>query len=317
MQFLTVLKYVAILVAMMIPGFVLVKSRLIKENSTNILTVLLLYVTQPFVTANSFLSNSYSPRILKNILLVVIFVTVFMLLTAVIANYIFFKDRLKFPEKKRVFTFASTFGNIGYMCLPFLMVMMPDNQEIILYAAVSIVVFNILAWTVGSFILTGEKKYISFKKAVFNSPTVAFLLIFPLFLFNINYETSNFLDSLKSMISMTANMTTPLAMILIGIKLAGIKPKEFFGDYRVYLTCFIKLLMCPLLAFGMVSLMSLFVDVSGVRLNLIALASMPTATNTVMFSELYSGDVKSATKIVLTSTIVSIITIPFVLWLFV
>lgn len=317
MQFLIVLKYVAILVAMMIPGFLLVKTRMIKENSTNIITVLLLYVTQPFVTANSFLSNSYSPRILKNILLVSLFVIIFMLLIAIIANFVFYKDKLYHPEKKRVFTFASTFGNIGYMCLPFLMIMMPDNQEVILYAAVSIVVFNVLVWTVGSFILTGEKKFISFKKAVFNSPTIAFILIFPLFLFNINYETSPFLNSLKSMISMTANMTTPLAMILIGIKLAGIKPKEFFGDFRVYVTCFIKLLLCPLLAFGLISLMSLFIDVSGVRLNLIAMSAMPTATNTVMFSELYYGDVKSATKIVLMSTIVSIITIPFVLWLFV
>ena len=56
-------------------------------------------------------------------------------------------------------------------------------------------------------------------------------------------------------------------------------------------------------------------DISSIRLNVMAIAAMPIATNLMMFSSLSGKDVKLAAKIVLMSTLFAIVTIPLALGL--
>lgn len=319
--FLTGAISVGMLLLMAVPGFILGKMRSVNtESAVKFLSVMLLYILQPFVTFDSFLNTAYDPEVLINIVIVFVFTCV--TIGAVLAVGSFAMRFTKFgKDVGGVIAYGGAFGNVGYMCIPFLQLMAPGDYVIILYATVSVVAFNLMAWTVGNFALTGDKRHISLKRALLNPPTLSFILALPLFLLNLNFLKAEGLtgaalkivSGIQEVIGLFSDMVGPLAMVLLGLKLADIRFGELFADGRVYIAAGIKLVFFPLFGVALTALMSLFMNVESFSLNLIAMSAMPCAQNVIMFSTLYDKDSALAAKEVTVSTLLSIITIPVML----
>lgn len=319
--FLTGAISVGMLLLMAVPGFILGKMRSVNtESAVKFLSVMLLYILQPFVTFDSFLNTAYDPEVLINIVIVFVFTCV--TIGAVLAVGSFAMRFTKFgKDVGGVIAYGGAFGNVGYMCIPFLQLMAPGDYVIILYATVSVVAFNLMAWTVGNFALTGDKRHISLKRALLNPPTLSFILALPLFLLNLNFLKAEGLtgaalkvvSGIQEVIGLFSDMVGPLAMVLLGLKLADIRFGELFADGRVYIAAGIKLIFFPLFGVALTALMSLFMNVESISLNLIATSAMPCAQNVIMFSTLYDKDSALAAKEVTVSTLLSIITIPVML----
>ena len=319
--FLTGAISVGMLLLMAVPGFILGKMRSVNtESAVKFLSVMLLYILQPFVTFDSFLNTAYDPEVLINIVIVFVFTCV--TIGAVLAVGSFAMRFTKFgKDVGGVIAYGGAFGNVGYMCIPFLQLMAPGDYVIILYATVSVVAFNLMAWTVGNFALTGDKRHISLKRALLNPPTLSFILALPLFLLNLNFLKAEGLtgaalkivSGIQEVIGLFSDMVGPLAMVLLGLKLADIRFGELFADGRVYIAAGIKLIFFPLFGVALTALMSLFINVESISLNLIAMSAMPCAQNVIMFSTLYDKDSALAAKEVTVSTLLSIVTIPVML----
>lgn len=319
--FLTGAISVGMLLLMAVPGFILGKMRSVNtESAVKFLSVMLLYILQPFVTFDSFLNTAYNPEVLINIVIVFVFTCV--TIGAVLAVGSFAMRFTKFgKDVGGVIAYGGAFGNVGYMCIPFLQLMAPGDYVIILYATVSVVAFNLMAWTVGNFALTGDKRHISLKRALLNPPTLSFILALPLFLLNLNFLKAEGLtgaalkivSGIQEVIGLFSDMVGPLAMVLLGLKLADIRFGELFADSRVYIAAGIKLIFFPLFGVALTALMSLFMNVESISLNLIAMSAMPCAQNVIMFSTLYDKDSALAAKEVTVSTLLSIVTIPVML----
>lgn len=319
--FLTGAISVGMLLLMAVPGFILGKMRSVNtENAVKFLSVMLLYILQPFVTFDSFLNTAYDPEVLINIVIVFVFTCV--TIGAVLAVGSFAMRLTKFgKDVGGVIAYGGAFGNVGYMCIPFLQLMAPGDYVMILYATVSVVAFNLMAWTVGNFALTGDKRHISLKRALLNPPTLSFILALPLFLLNLNFLKAEGLtgaalkvvSGIQEVIGLFSDMVGPLAMVLLGLKLADIRFGELFADGRVYIAAGIKLIFFPLFGVALTALMSLFMNVESISLNLIAMSAMPCAQNVIMFSTLYDKDSALAAKEVTVSTLLSIVTIPVML----
>ena len=319
--FLTGAISVGMLLLMAVPGFILGKMRSVNtESAVKFLSVMLLYILQPFVTFDSFLNTAYDPEVLINIVIVFVFTCV--TIGAVLAVGSFAMRFTKFgKDVGGVIAYGGAFGNVGYMCIPFLQLMAPGDYVIILYATVSVVAFNLMAWTVGNFALTGDKRHISLKRALLNPPTLSLILALPLFLLNLNFLKAEGLtgaalkvvSGIQEVIGLFSDMVGPLAMVLLGLKLADIRFGELFADGRVYIAAGIKLIFFPLFGVALTALMSLFMNVESISLNLIAMTAMPCAQNVIMFSTLYDKDSALAAKEVTVSTLLSIVTIPVTL----
>lgn len=319
--FLTGAISVGMLLLMAVPGFILGKMRSVNtESAVKFLSVMLLYILQPFVTFDSFLNTAYDPEVLINIVIVFVFTCV--TIGAVLAVGSFAMRFTKFgKDVGGVIAYGGAFGNVGYMCIPFLQLMAPGDYVIILYATVSVVAFNLMAWTVGNFALTGDKRHISLKRALLNPPTLSFILALPLFLLNLNFLKAEGLtgaalkivSGIQEVIGLFSDMVGSLAMVLLGLKLADIRFGELFADGRVYIAVGIKLIFFPLFGVALTALMSLFMNVESISLNLIAISAMPCAQNVIMFSTLYDKDSALAAKEVTVSTLLSIVTIPVML----
>lgn len=106
--------------------------------------------------------------------------------------------------------------------------------------------------------------------------------------------------------------TIPLAMLLMGFILGGIKFQMSLLSWELALVCLVKLVLYPLIAY-LVLLMMAFSINPVVRWVIIIEAAMPSMASTIMLVEKYGGDEEFATMGILTTSMLSIVSIPFIL----
>ncbi len=315
--FLTSLESVGLLILMAVPGFILAKCKMVnKPEASKFLSVILLYLLQPLVTVNSFLNTPFTKEIVWNMVAVFLFTGVAELIVLFIGIGVTKAVKKIDVDAKGIISYAGSFGNLSNMAIPFLQLLAPDQYEILLYASVSSVIFNLLGWTIGNYVITGDKKYISVKRAIINPPTIAFIIALPLFIFNVNFITLD-VGGLKNTFDIFSKCVGPLMMTMLGIKLTEMSPKELFLDWRVYIASALKLIIFPLVGILLILLMDTFMDISAIRLNLVVITAMPVAANTMMFATMANKETALAAKSVMISTILSAATIPIWIMLFV
>jgi predicted permease len=342
MDFSTTAINVLMLVAMALPGFLLVKAKIVKQGALKPFSALLLYVCQPFLCIRSFITVEYTPEIAINIAIAfAISLVAQMLVLGVIflvlrkrydrpedsamllsAGYIGGHTFTKEPQLQtlitstirgrayRAFTLTSTFGNVGFFGIPVLEVLFPEHPEAIMYSAVYIVGMNLLAWTFGAYVLTGDRKYIRAKAAIINPQTVTLLVALPLFFAGVS--AAKLPDQFTRIIYYLADMTAPLCMIILGMRFAFAPLKDLFTNPLSYVASAIKLLAFPLLVYVIL----LPFEMNAImRTTLVLLSGMPSAVISLNLSELYGADQKSIANTILLSTLLCILTVPLLMML--
>lgn len=310
MDFLTTLIQVLILLALAVPGFILKKLKLMNDFSVSTLVNILMYVALPFLLVESFLTNKFTKETLVNMGITVGFALLCMLILFVISHFIYkFNSNV---DESKVYKYATIFSNCGFMGIPVIEALMHTEGSLldgnaIIYVAVFNVVFNLLNWTFGVYILSGDKKYISFKKAFLNPATIAVLIGLPFFFCNVELP-----EPIIRFTGLLGGITTPLAMIITGIRLAEIPIKEIFKGWGTYGACALRLVVAPVIMF--LILMPFEIDIT-VKAVLIAIMAMPCAVTAIAFCELVETDSMAAVKCVLLTTVLSCITIPLMLYL--
>lgn len=312
-DFLSVLITVFSLVILAVPGYIAKKTKIVGANGAEVFSSLVLYIAQPAMLFMSFQKIEYKSEIALNLLYVALLTILTHLLMVLVVSLIIRKDKDDKKDKiKRVVKYASVFGNCGYMGLPFLQMLFSNagnyQSEILIYGGAIISVFNVMSWSIGVFMVSGDRKEVSLKKMILNPNIIAIALGLILFLTVKKPVVYMILDGkLANSINLIADMVTPLSMIVIGIKLANVNFKQLFTNLWVYYSCFLKLIVMSLISMLVVS----FLPVSTiVKYAVFFTMSMPSATSTAMFAIKFNADGEFASIVVLLSTVLSIITIP-------
>lgn len=315
-EFLDVLITVIFLLALTIPGFIFAKLKMLPEKTSEAISTIVLYCCQSVLVITSFQKRTYEPQIGLNMLYVMLLAVAVHLIMISILKLVFIKKSAE--DKIKVVKYASLFSNCGFMGFPFLQSLFEGAQqaEVLIYGAAVIAVFNVLNWTFGVYIMTGDRKQVSPKKILLNPVIISLVIGFLLFitiqkpLVELAPENSFWDDVLtKFMQSMNylADMVTPCSMIVIGIRLANVSVKQLFLDKWAYLTAFFKLILMSLIA----ALVVAFLPVGApIKYTVFFLLSMPSATSTVMFAVKFGRDGDFASIVVLLSTVLSVVTIP-------
>ena len=304
------------LIALIIPGYALRKTKLFSDGAVSTLVSLLLYVCMPMITLNSFLDQTTPPTSQTAIFMGLCFAFSFLghLIIFLVAKLVFFKWKNK--ENASAYIFASTFTNAGFLGIPFIKILTPI-PEAVLYAVIFNVVFNMLIWTLGIYILTGEKSSISLKKAFINPSIIPLFIALPLyFIPSINIISGT---HIHNAISLLANMAAPLSMIVVGIRLADMGIKQAFVGAGNYLSSFVRLIIAPAILLGIAVFLKNIPYFSQNGLFFLSvpiiLMSMPVAATLVAFAEKTKRAIVESTRVILTSTIISTITIPLIILL--
>ncbi|MFI3167586.1 MAG: AEC family transporter [Bacillota bacterium] len=292
-----------------IPGYFLKKFNMVGEGGLSLLSNILLYVTTPVLIFVNFQKMDYDPSMASDLLWM--FLLSFVSFAIIALLVIVILKPHKRGDFQKLFCFGITFANSGYMAIPFLEAIYPGDSLVIMYSAIFICVFNVFLWTVGVFYVTGDKKYVSIKKAFLNPATIALLFSLPLFVLNI--RVSNFSESIFSSISSFSTMNTPTSMLVLGIKLADAKIGELIKNKKLYLISLFKLFIVPIaIYFILIVPFKNTVDPTMLRVLLITIMMPGAAAATVMF-EKFGHESSDAAMYFLLSTCLSVATIPIMM----
>ncbi len=328
MDFLTTLITVGIMIALAVPGFILRKAKMLPDGAVATLVCVLMYVAQPVMVVDGFLAKTYEPELLLNMGIAFVSALVVHIVMFFIIKLIFipFKPKSSDDEakikatndKNNVCIICSFLGNAGFMGLPVMKALFPEHPEILMYTTMVIVAFNLICWTVGIFVITGDKKNIGLKRIFLNPPTVAaFIGIIVFFIKGFVAIPEDLMINIERFTGYLGDMTLPLSMMVLGVRLADIKFLDLFNDGKVYLTCANKLILCPLVTFCLLLLVRLIYPALDYYLfaALFIVLAMPSASSCLSFAEMFDSDREVAVKITLLSTILSVLTIPVIMLL--
>ncbi|MCD6321531.1 MAG: AEC family transporter [Clostridiales bacterium] len=293
---------VVILFIIMLAGFLAAKTKILKEEAKRQLSSFIVNITLPVVIFMSSQMEFTSEKIENSLWLLAMSVTMFVISIGIAA--ISFKK--SGADKEKVLKFATVFSNSAYMGFPVLFALL--GSEGIFYGAVFLFPFNVFLWTYGVLIF---KKHSSFKHMMKDILSPSMIAMFVAFAFlgfglRIPFPINKGLDVI-------GGLTTPLSMIVIGGTLATVKFKTLISDKWIYIVSAIRLLLLPAISYGLFfwmapPYMSLTI--------LVLLVGMPCAAATTIFAQQYGGNTKLASGLVSFSTLLSIVTIPLLILVF-
>lgn len=291
------------LVALCLPGFFLTKANVLKEEHIKGFAVFLLYVCSPALSIYSFQQAECNMEILINIGILLL-VTTFMQVLIMGIGFLINIKTYKIDGASRVATVAAAFGNVGFFGVPILQALLPDHPEAMVYSAVMSVMMNLIGWTLGMFMMSGDRKHVSVKNFLINPTTLCLLIALPLFFTNTSLP-----KSVMNFVEFFSKMSTPTAMTVLGMRLAFVKFRDLM-DYRQVVAIFLKLIVLPLITFGI--MYALPVDET-LKISTYILSCMPPAAITLNFAELSNTSPKTAANIVVVGSLLVAITLPVLL----
>lgn len=299
--FLIALSAVAILLLEAAPGFVFVKKKMLGEDSAAAFSKVLLYLCQPCLAVYTFSSAEFSVEKLADIGL---FSLVTLVINGVMLGGAVLILRRKFADTAyRVLTLAMAFANCAFFGIPIIEALLPEAAEgLIVYTTVYATIMNILGWAIGIAIITGDARNISAKKIFINPAMIGIVIGVPLFLFSIDLPAVLF-----DAVSLIGKMTTPVSMLIMGMRLATTNFKSVFTSAKAYIAVAVKTVLMPLVSFALVYFLPLPIEV---KKTFFIICACPTASVVLNFSELCGKGQREAAASVLLSTILSILTLP-------
>lgn len=294
---------------LLIPGFLLRKIGKISEEQTKGVSSIITNVTYPCMVIAA-MQMEYSPVVLNNCkyaALIYAGIVVIAFLVSKAAEKV-----IKLPKSQSgILAFMLIFGNTGFLGLPVLNTLF--GSEAVFYGAICSSTCDVFMFTFGIALIRasagaeqGQKPSVKETLTGILNPCVLSMVIgITLFVLRIMLP-----PIIGEPVAMVGATTTPLALFVVGSQLAAIPFKELFSGKLMYLFSFLRLLVMPLLALALVK--PVIGTDSLLAVVIVMETAMPAAMITVIFSQLYGGDVKFATKGVLVSTLLCILTIPIV-----
>ena len=203
---------------------------------------------------------------------------------------------------------AGLIGNTSFLGIPIAMALLPSKT--INFTIGFDLGTTLFAWIFGPFFLQEksiEKNIPNIKgllNALINSPASRGIIgVLLAYIFQIDGILGNFLW-------IPARIVIALAIIIVGTRLGLItnqKGKIFDLNEEIKFSILLKLFILPLIIFIVSKLLNFdFYQSSAVILQ----AGTPTAISTILMAEAYGVKQKIASKILFTTTLISIITIP-------
>lgn len=287
-------------------GYLLYKIGILDKPTNKKLSTLLLSVTTPCLILSSvFTSEGYAPM---DEVIVMLLITLALYTIVPLIGIVVIKCMRVPKEQFGLYLFMLVFSNVGFMGFPVIESIF--GSEAIFYAAIINMGFNFTIYSMGVMMLNhGTERSSKIEMKSFLSPgVIASLVAFFFYITRISVPSV-----IGNTTALIGGVTTPVAMLLIGSSLATIPVKEVISDGRVYVFSIIKQIIIPVIAFP---IFSFFVkDTYLLGISFIILA-MPVANSAVLFSLEYGGDVNTASKSVFVTTLLSVATIPMLVYFY-
>ena len=298
MDFTGLFEMQGMLFTIMILGYIFRKAGMISDEGKSLLTALGLYVTLPASIIKSF-QIEFNHQILVSCIVVIV-VAAGIQVGAWLLGMILYPG---FPdERKKVLQYATICSNAGILGNPIAEGIFGSMG--LLYASIYTIPQRTFMWSIGLTYFTQAPDMKTLIKKVSTHPCIVSVVIGMLIMvFQIPVQ-----GFLSLTIKNIAGGNTFLAMSLVGTILAEVPFRSLPEKDTVYYS-FIRLFFIPFLVYLACHFAQVDSLVTGVS---VVLSGMPSASVTAVLAAKYGKDEVFATKCVVLSTLLSMVTVP--LW---
>lgn len=279
-------------------GIILRKKGILHEEAKAVLTDLVIYFILPCNIISSFLIE-FNRKVIMEFAIILVIASLIQVVCLILANTLYRKEP---DSRKKVLQYGTVCSNAGFMGNPIAEGVY--GAQGLMFASIFLIPQRIVMWSAGVSYFTESPDRKTVVKKVLTHPCIIAVYIGVFFLVT-QLKMPEFLENT---IRGVGGCTTTVSMVLIGTILAEVKLKSIL-DWGIVKYTVIRLFLIPFMVFIACRFFSIDPMLSGVS---ILLAGMPAGSTTAILAAKYNGDYIFATKCVVVTTLLSLVTIP--LW---
>lgn len=290
---------------MMLMGFAVVKAGVLKLDDSRALSAVCIYLVMPCVIVNAF-QIEYTPEAAQGLLLAV---------AAAVAMHAAFLAVIEVCGRllhlNEIEKATVMYSNAGNLIVPLVISVL--GQEWVLYTSAYMSVQLVLLWTHCKSMICGEKGF-ELKKILSNVNILAILAGAALFALRVRLP-----QLVTGTLSAMGAVIGPIAMLVMGMLMAGSDLKKVFGSPRIYGTALLRLMLCPAAALALIFLSGAVRRMPNADMVLfisfLACTTPASATITQM-AQVYGRDAEYASALNVVTTVLCLATMPIMTGLY-
>lgn len=315
LDFSQVLASLVGLFLLIVVGYLAARFKVLSPAISPQLSQFLLKITLPCTIFSSLL-RSYEPDFLTDILTVLVIVLLLLLLCSLFSRFL--ARLIGIPLGKRgIWAFCATFSNFGFMGFPILLALFGEDG--LALGAIFSLACNLLLYSVGTQMIcvdckheNAQKEKVRWRSVLLTNVNLGTALGLIFYFFQLSLP-----DMIMTPVTHLANITTPLSMVLIGINISDSAASTSFLDKSVLTATVARLVVTPLFSYAILHGIDAVFHLSNPLILpvVLVLMSMPAPAVAGILAQSYHSDHLFASKVVLLSSLLCILTIPLMTFL--
>ena len=312
MSITVVLQQMIIIMILILTGMFLYRKKMLSEDTSRQLSGLIVNITNPALLICSAFDDTAKVSLgtLGLGLCVVLISYAALLFFAILIPLI-----LRIPQPKRYsYRMLTVFGNVGFIGIPLVSAVLGSSA--LIFVSLNNLIYNILVYTYGISILkkasieqrstealSAELHDNIFHKLI-NAGTVSAVLTVIFYLCDFNVPTI-----ISSSLTYAGRTTTFLSMLVLGVSVAQMAPKDIFSHPKLYVSTLLRQILLPVgftLALGFIIKDALILNTAALML------AVPAGNMPLMLSKQLHVDESTISQGIILTTILSLLTIPVV-----
>lgn len=311
MSITVVLQQMIIIFILIGIGMILFKKKMLSEITSKQLSGLIVNITNPALLICSAFDDGPKVSIPELGLALIAYAVIYAILIAVsfLIPYI-----LRVPNRYHyAYRMLTIFGNTGFIGIPLASAVL--GNESLIFVSIFNLLFNILIYTFGiSTLQKAAAKQSSSDCAtpaassrwqkIINAGTISAAATIVFYLGNFNVPVI-----ITSTMSYIGRATTLLSMLVLGVSVAQMTPKEIFSHPKLYGFTLLRQILVPI---GCIILMRPFIHNTLILNTMALMLAVPAANMPLMLSKQLNVETDTISQGIILTTILSLITIPVV-----
>lgn len=293
-------------------GMILYRSKMLSEETSKQISGIIINVTNPALLICSAFDDGPKVSLRELSIAFVSYAAVFALL--IVIGFLI-PCLLRVPKRLHyTYQMLTIFGNVGFIGIPLASAVL--GSESLIFVSIFNLLFNLLIYTFGVSMLqraaAGQAADADsiprhnstsgrLQKLV-NAGTISavFTIVFYLGDFHVPVVIS-------STLSYTGRATTLLSMLVLGVSVAQMAPKDIFSHPRLYLFTLLRQILVPI---GCVLLLRGLIDNKLILNTMLLMVAVPAANMPLMIAKQMDMDTESISQGIILTTVLSLVTVP-------
>lgn len=319
MSITVVLQQMVIIFILIGIGMILYRRKIISEEGSKQISGLIINITNPALLICSALDDGPKASLQELGIALIAYTAVFAILIA--ASFLI-PRLLRIPQKLHyAYQMLTIFGNVGFIGIPLASAVL--GSESLIYVSIFNLLFNLLIYTFGISLLQGaatgqiqESVPLSDEQAkgraalpsssrlqkLINAGTISAAITIIFYLGNFRVPVI-----ISSALSYTGRATTFLSMLVLGVSVAQMAPKDIFSHPKLYAFTLLRQILVPI---GCMLFMRQFFDNKLILNTMLLMAAVPAANMPLMLAKQMDMETESISQGIILTTVLSLVTVP-------